>query len=271
MKLKEILSKTNKLLPYFGVAFGITNFHLAWEAKKARLEAASNENNRLLTEIANKNETIINNQAKQNEIGRLSIDASDQINNANNHTRTSKELINKLNDPNISQTERDQISSTLDSSIDQQADYLEQANSSYKKIMDILYSNSNSESNFISQSNFDFHDLFNQFNILIENYKGFLSTLELEQILSLMNLLGLIVILFCSISIVVVIYSDYLIKYLNNYFNIENKYPWIWKFIQLRQKFQWYFLRLDFFILFSTLMLLFYYNISYFLLIFKLY
>jgi hypothetical protein len=237
MKLKEILQKTGKFMPYIGAAFGLTNLKLALESRRARLEAATNENSKLLKEIVDKDNTIIANQTKQNEITRLSFDASEQITNANNHTRTSKELIEKLNNPNITQTEREQISNSLESSIDQQANLLEQANKSYKKIMDIITSN-NSESNFISQSSFDYNEIINQFNILLENYKAFLSTLDVEQIIIVLNFLGFIVILSCFITMATIIYNDYLIKYLNKYFDIDNKYPRISKFIQLRRKLQ---------------------------------
>jgi hypothetical protein len=238
MKLKELLQRAGKFMPYIGAAIGLTNLKLALDSRRARLEAANNENSRLLSQIEAKNNTIINNQTKQNEITRLSFDANDKINSANTHTRTSKELITKLNDPNTTQTERDQISSSLESNLDQQVNLLEQANNSYKKIMDIVTSNneSNSESNFISS--FDYNELVNQFNILLENYKAFLSTLDVEQIVIVLNFLGLIVILFCFITIATIIYNDYLIKYLNKYFDIDNKYPRIAKFIQLRRKLQ---------------------------------
>ena len=78
------------------------------------------------------------------------------------------------------------------------------------------------------------NSVIDQFNILIDKYKEFLSTLSVEQYGPLINILGLICITACLISLGTILYGDYLIKY----FNIEAKYPKIAKFIQLRRKFQ---------------------------------
>ena len=47
-----------------------------------------------------------------------------------------------------------------------------------------------------------------------------------------MNILGLIFIFSCLISVVSIFYGDFLIKY----FNLEEKFPKIAKFIQLKKK-----------------------------------
>jgi hypothetical protein len=231
MNLKEILRIASKFTPYVGIALGYSNYKMAKEAQRARLEAATNENNRLLETIAAKENTIIANQAKQNEITRLSIDASEQINSANTYTynRRSKELIDKLNNPNITQTERAQITESINNNINDEANSLIKANNKLQEIIDELLSN-NSNTNYIDQS----YDYLNQFNILIDKCNTFFATLKVEQFSPIINLLGLIVILSCVISIIIIIYSDYLIKY----FNIESKYHRISKFIQLRRKFQ---------------------------------
>jgi len=73
-----------------------------------------------------------------------------------------------------------------------------------------------------------------QLEYFIQMYIDILSTLTLEQLVPLTNLLGLTIITFSLVSITTVLFSDYLIKY----FNIENKFPRIAKFVQIRRKFQ---------------------------------
>jgi len=62
-------------------------------------------------------------------------------------------------------------------------------------------------------------------NTWIQNYKDLLSILNLEQITSLINLLGLLIILSSVILLIINFYSEYLIQYTK----IENKYPKIAK------------------------------------------
>jgi uncharacterized protein YbcV (DUF1398 family) len=67
---------------------------------------------------------------------------------------------------------------------------------------------------------------------LIENYRLFLSTLNLDQIVAVLNLIGHLVVLNAVISITLILAGSYLI---NNY-NIEKKYPKLAFFIKTRQK-----------------------------------
>ena len=89
----------------------------------------------------------------------------------------------------------------------EQINSLEKANNTLQEILDYIFSDNNSN-NFLSQ-----------LEIIIEKYKSFVSTLQVEQLISLINILGLIIILSFLISIAAIFYNDYLIKY----FNIEKK------------------------------------------------
>ena len=113
---------------------------------------------------------------------------------------------------------------------------------SLQEIIDSIFGSSSN--NFIDTSG-----LLNSWNSILENYKNFLSTLEVEMYCPLLNSLGLITISFCLVSIFAIIYGDLLIKYLN----LEVKYPRIAKFIQLRRKFQFYYLNLNFLLILVTL------------------
>jgi hypothetical protein len=195
---------------------------MAREAKAARLNIANSEHNRLVYEIQQKDNMIISKIEIQEKIANLSVNAKDCFDNAAHHSRMITELAKRLKDPNITDKEREFVVNTIQYNSENQIDSIEKGNKVLQKILDTLNSN-NSENHF-----------FSQFNDIIESYKDFLSTITLEQHVPLINFLGLIIILFSLISIGGVIFSDYLIKH----FNIENKYPKIAKFIQIRRKFQ---------------------------------
>lgn len=74
----------------------------------------------------------------------------------------------------------------------------------------------------------DDNSLFN----LYDSYKEFLSTLSLDQLCSLSNLLISLLILSFLINIIVIYYGDVLIKYLS----LEEKYPKLAKYIGIRRK-----------------------------------
>src|ERR1700730_8476878 len=105
---------------------------------------------------------------------------------------------------------------------------LRSSNDKLEKVIDIVKTTSiDSATNFINIKDF------NPFESLQQLY----SILNFEETLALTHLSGAITILLCLISLVTVFYSEKLIVY----FKIEEKYPKIGKFIQLRRKFQNYY------------------------------
>lgn len=74
------------------------------------------------------------------------------------------------------------------------------------------------------------------------DFKGFFESLTDEEKLALCGLLFNNLILSYTISIIVILYGDYLIRR----FDLVNKYPKIAKFIQIRQKLQQYYLKISF-------------------------
>lgn len=75
-----------------------------------------------------------------------------------------------------------------------------------------------------------------------EKLEEFLKTLTPDEILAFSGLLLNQLILSHVISIILILYGDYLIKR----FNLENKFPKLARFIQLRRKLQSYYLKLSF-------------------------
>lgn len=101
---------------------------------------------------------------------------------------------------------------------------------------------SNSETkNFIS--NFDVHDLLSG-----------MSTLELGAVV---HLSGSLFILFSIMSIISIIFGDELVKYLK----LEEKFPRLARFIEIRRKFRYYYLILNFTLIILVLLTIIYLNL----------
>jgi hypothetical protein len=90
----------------------------------------------------------------------------------------------------------------------------------------------------------------------IERIQDFLSVLNFEQTLAFVHLSGSFVIALCLLSLFTVFYSDKLIIY----FKLEEKFPRIGKYIQLRRKFQHYYFLINVFIIIFILIGIVYVN-----------
>jgi hypothetical protein len=84
------------------------------------------------------------------------------------------------------------------------------------------------------------------------------STLNVEQLDALVNAIGYFIILSSIISVAAVLYGDFLIKY----FNLEEKYPRLARFIQIRRKLQWYYLNYNLIIIVFFTVLLIWFNLK---------
>jgi len=96
---------------------------------------------------------------------------------------------------------------------------------------------------------------------IINSTISYINNLNFFQTLAFTHLSAVIFIFLSLNSLIAIYFGDYLI----NRFNIEDKYPRIYKFIQLRRKFQVYFLIKDLTIIYITLILLAFINVILFL------
>lgn len=78
-------------------------------------------------------------------------------------------------------------------------------------------------------------EILDSYNIYYDLIKG----LDYIELIAFANLLSNWTILTLTLEIIVILYGDYLIKQ----FNLEIKYPKLTKWIQLRRKFQGYYLK----------------------------
>lgn len=98
-----------------------------------------------------------------------------------------------------------------------------------EKLIDFLKDN---------KHNFKSEGLFEQYEHMLENFKIYLSTLSVEQTFALFHIMFFISMIFLIYNIAIIFYSDLIIKY----FSIETKYPKFSRFIEIRRKFQRYYI-----------------------------
>jgi len=125
--------------------------------------------------------------------------------------------------------------------------------------------------NMYESVNTKFDSFINQINTLLNNsgnksqYLDSLQSLidgfNYEQNLAMSNILGSLFIIFSLISIISIFYGEKLLIF----FDLENRFPKIAKFIQIRRKFQQYYLLMNIGLIIIVLLLIIYVNIVEFL------
>ena len=100
---------------------------------------------------------------------------------------------------------------------------------------------------------------------MVEYFKFFISNLSFEQLLAVAHISSSIFIFILlprwGRDIIIIIYSDYLIKYLR----LEKKYPKIARIIQMRRMFQHSYLIINILLIIITLICTIYMNIQIFI------
>jgi hypothetical protein len=99
MKLREILNKIPKLLPYMAMALSTQNFLMAREARFERLATASGEKIRILEIMKEKENVVIQSQATNEKIGSLSADASEYFKKAEEVGNITTAFMKRIADP----------------------------------------------------------------------------------------------------------------------------------------------------------------------------
>ena len=91
----------------------------------------------------------------------------------------------------------------------------------------------------------------------LDSLQSIIDGFNYEQNLALSNILGSMFIIFSLISLISIFYGEMLITY----FDLENKFPKLAKFIQIRRKFQQYYLLINIGLSIIVLLLIIYVNI----------
>ena len=100
-----------------------------------------------------------------------------------------------------------------------------------------IASNQNIDTN-VDLSNIQENNILGPLYDFIDSYQKMLSTLSTEQLGCLSNGLGFILVFSAFTSIVTILFGEYII----NKLQLETKYPKLARFIQIRQKFNKYFI-----------------------------
>lgn len=95
----------------------------------------------------------------------------------------------------------------------------------------------------------------------LDSLQNFFDGLNYQQNLAVVHISGSLFILFSLINIISIFYGEKLIFY----FDLENKYPKITKFIQIRRKFQQYYLLINLILIISVLLIIIIINIFLFM------
>jgi hypothetical protein len=173
---RALINRTRNVLPFLAIGLAVDSFLMNRESYKNRIYLISRETERLTNELSTKQDIIIANASQKAKIASLTADASDQLDAVNHYSKIIEGVVERLKDPNISTQEREFILGSLHRNKDFEIDSLEKANSTLQKIIDVI--NSDNTGN----------DFLNQINVLIENYKAFLSTLTLDQLAIIINM-----------------------------------------------------------------------------------
>ena len=200
------------------------------------------------------------NEATQNKLLGLEKQINDSLNTLNQNiaeNQSTNSFLQKMKDQFISKFEElnTSIGKTNDSSsrIQQMVEVLKNPNLSEKEKVDRfneLCDNINDHINSLDdlKSNVDtlntalelfrkdnsaFTDPFLHF---IRSFKDFLASLDLIHTFAIIHILGSLSLIFILFSITTIFYGDYLIRR----FDLENKYPKLAKWIELRRRFQHY-------------------------------
>jgi predicted patatin/cPLA2 family phospholipase len=193
MILKEVLTKIRNVLPFIAFGIGLESHNMASEARKARLEQAKEQTEKLIEAINTKNDLLISNQEFKNKVAGLTADISDLVDSINHNNKIVNNIVKEiLNNPDINQ--REFISRAFNSS----EQNIEKVNTTLHKIYDLILDDLNNK--ILSK------DSINQ---LIIKYKEFLATLEVEQIAAVVNILGFVIVLSSLVSIAMVLFGDF--------------------------------------------------------------
>lgn len=93
---------------------------------------------------------------------------------------------------------------------------------------------------------------------LINSYKDFLSSLNIDQLCQLISITSSSIILICLFNIVIIYYSNYIIDYLK----LEERFPKLAKFLKIRKMYQNFNIFLNFLIILIVIIFIIYVNFS---------
>jgi hypothetical protein len=249
MRLKKVLDNCGKV---FSVTVGILSMdgyfrNINDTTLKYRLLEEQDKNQRLSLEIQELSKFENKLEVADVKFNILDADLNEFSNNVTHESNFIKEINSKLKNPDLNQNDLSVLNNDLVHHVENINNELKLSNNILTDIKDLIEKliggGSDSNSNFIN------------YKIELNN---FLSTLSTQQLGALGHLSLSIFILLCIISVITIIYGDYLIRYLK----LEEKFPKIARFIQLRRKFEHFYLLLNLSLIIIILLYIIYINLT---------
>jgi hypothetical protein len=233
MKIKELMQKVGKLIPYALAAMSVENYI------KGKI---SDNNLNLFLEERRKNAELVQ---------QLQDFSEREVNNSNTQTQILE---------GVEQVRRSFEQIVKDSTESAAKEFIKKGNEELENIINII-KGSNSSSSFSSSK----AELFSNITDFMTIYNDWLNTLPLSHSTRLyrksgaaiIHILLSISILFCLFSLIGIFFGEELL----NYFQIEKRFPKLAKFILLRRKFKKYYFIMNSLLIISSLFLIFFVNV----------
>jgi hypothetical protein len=234
-------------------SFGLVIYNTIRTNKTKLLEDKINRQEVKYEELNNKYSSLL-----ENNVNRLKNDKS-IIEESNNLRKDVEVLEQKLR--SSLEIKKDLQTKNLENISDSTInDQIQEVENTDVEIHNLYESVNNKFDSFINKINTLLNDSNNKSQYL-DSLQQFFDGLNYEQNLAMSNILGSMFIIFTLFSIISIFYGDKLITY----FDLENKYPKMAKFIQIRRKFQQYYLLINIALIIIVLLLIIYVNIIEFL------
>jgi DNA repair ATPase RecN len=228
--LKQFLARGAKATAVAATASTFKSHYLTLKGQSVndKLIQAQEQIKLLEDKINQNNLAKLNNRISDIEVQSLNNDLNLQLQNLMYEKERLFKALSDFN-PNTS-------SSDIKFHAEQSLNHLDKTSETVNKIVDTI---NNKGSN-------NFTDLFVD---IFKNWSDFLKSLTFEQLNALSHILAALLVLLCLIDIILVIYNDFLITF----FKLEERFPKLARFIQLRRKYQRFHMSVSFIICFITL------------------
>jgi hypothetical protein len=244
--MNTILEKLNNNIKYLSIvstSLGLYAFMNNKTLNKVNNELI-NERNRF-NELNNKYQDLLKDKLTESEIEKII---------SNEKMKNLVEEMNKLKSKLSNKTSINENVENSNTILDELTDInqtFKNSNNQLNSYVEVIekYVNSKNNNNFTDS-----------FMNLIHDLNNIINSMTLEQNLAFINISASFFILFSMFSILFIFYGDYLIIKLN----LETKFPRLAKLIQLRRKFQHFYILLDITISIIFLLLIIYLNITFY-------
>jgi hypothetical protein len=229
-------------------SFSLVIYNTIRTNKTILLEEKINKQETKYEELSNKYTSLL-----ENNVNKLETEI-EILEESNNLRRDVEVLDTKLRRSlEIKKDLQNKYSENIDSTIN---DKIQEVENTDVEIHNMYESVNNKFDSFINKINTLMTNSGNKSQYL-ESLQSFFDGFNYEQNLAMSNILGSMFIIFSLFTIISIFYGEMLITY----FDLENRFPKVAKFIQIRRKFQQYYLLINIGLIIIVLLLIIYVNI----------